>query len=319
MGIILNFLLKTAGKAVVKGTTKAAKKAGDGAIKVAAKKTVAKVGVRVASDTIKKGVLHAQVTAPVRRYKRSLRRGYYHIRIGKVETKKEANSAIINDNVKAFDKSATEIKQNPVTYENELNRFVSTSKKLFARFASVKFDIINTIKTYSAYLDTVMDLPENIEFGMQYSITMLSTSKLKSLVKRVDGLGKDKIKYSISVALFGFKEDSDEDENIDFSGYFISNGVDTTPRDMENAYTKLNSYVEDLIRKAIICSQRYKEYINSLRRVFARSQKYLAVKKYVDSSYVRTLSVLDYINFDLLVDNNINEEKINSELRRKII
>ena len=184
MGIILNFLLKTAGKAVVKGTTKAAKKAGDGAIKVAAKKTVAKAGVHVASGAIKAGVLHAQVTAPLRRYRRSLKRGYYHIRIGKVETKKEAQSAIINDNVKAFDNSATEVKQNPVTYEKELNGFVSASKKLFARFASIKFDILNTIKTYSGYLDTVIDLPENIEFGRQYSITMLSPSELKFWFQR---------------------------------------------------------------------------------------------------------------------------------------
>ena len=303
MGLILNFLLKSASKVAVKVTEKAAKKAGDGIIKTAAKKAAVKAGTHVASSAIKAGVLHAQVTAPVRYYKRSLKNTTQH----EEPPKRESSTTQPKKNVSS-------------TSGREVERLVSATQKLLARLANERFKLFDIVRRYCAYLNNAVDLPESIEFDRNYSILILKTTEFKSYLEEIDEMKLNKTIHSFSVALFGFKKEAiQENDNIDLSDIYTGVQSPSDIRSMKNIYNKLASYLQNLTSKTAICVQRYGDYINSLRRLFGRQKKYLAVKKYVDSSYVRTFSILDFVNCELFTDEGLNEQTINSELRRKVI
>ena len=311
MGFILDSLLRVASKVAVKATTVAAKKAGNGVIKVAAKRAAVKAGTRVASGAIKAGVLHAQITAPI-----------YAYRLGsKVpQSNKQADPKPKKSNNSAPKQNVTVQRTVDARTEQESARLANATKKYLIKYGVEKIKLFDLIKKYCASLEKVVELPENIEFDRNYSISILSTTDFKSLVETFDEIGLDKTRHSVSVALFGFKEEAiEENDNIDLSGMYINEEVPSNIREMRVLYNKIASHLQNLIKKTAICFQRYNEYLASLRRVFGRPKKYLAIKKYVDSSYIRTFSILDYINFDLFTDSGLNEEKINAELRRKII
>ena len=168
------------------------------------------------------------------------------------------------------------------------------------------------------------------QYGETLSTSLSNTEKERNALKKEvekAALDADKNKLSEIENILPTVSEGDEREDAARANlmqlYEYARSFDN--RNDKSLYDFLE-YIDQLIRytdayseKTKICYQRYNQYVERFAALTRRTKNYLKLKRFVDSTYITTFLILDFINTDLVVDCKINIKEISSQLKRKII
>lgn len=214
----------------------------------------------------------------------------------------------------------------PINTINENARIVYDALELLGQ---IKLKLFNCFIEYVDILKQVEGLPENIEVRNRYEVDIPSFIELTDYLRDTAYKFPNNEFLNMNAGAYGFIKKVKSpirfhtlENKLAMIEINKETNADQCLEELEklnNFYRRLLHYLNEYVTKLNTCYERYIKLLNKIKQHIKKNKAYNKLKKFISSSYLSTILILDLINTSLMNKNDINAKVLLEKMNRMII